>query len=127
MESIKYYFNTGNVYNGPTLDDCHVIELSYTGVGELESFVGRFFIRKGYKLETTFGRKATDCTADYSEILHKQFSRNLLTLKYDPDETESILIATVGNFRSQKNFYFWTGCQHKIGNAGAGFITIKHR
>jgi len=130
METIKYYSTefSGNIceYNGPKLDNCHVIELLYYRPmsTEITSFVGRFFIPKGYKLETTFGRKATDCTADYSEILNKKFSRNLLTLKYDPEQSESIYIQIHGQFKYTNNFY--KGGTHKFGNAEAGFITIKH-
>jgi len=125
MESIKYYSNSGNTYTGPQLDDCHVIELSYTGVSELQPFVGRFYICNGYKLETTFGRKAIECTANYSEILHKQFSRNLITLSYDPVVGDHIHIEIHGTNFADTN-YFYQGSNHKFGNDNAGFITIKH-
>lgn len=125
MESIKYYSNIGNTYNGPNLDKCYVIEISFTPSStEFMPFIGKFFIPIGYKLETTFGRKAIDCTADYSEILPKKFSRQLITIKYDPEQSESRRIEIHGQFKYINNFY--NGSSYKFGNAEAGFITIKH-
>lgn len=127
MESIKYISETTteNLLD----NDYIIIEISYTPPSLhndklLKPFVGRFLIPKGYKLSTTFGRKNNNCTTDYSEILPKQFSRKLLTLTYNPKQSESVHVEVHGTNKYTNNFY--KNSTYTIGNLVIGTLKIKH-